>query len=288
MEPVPPQVIFPSTLRSIHVSGNWGTNAIVWREWEAAGKPGTLIPADYIAWLNSVHANWVGISVALHYDDSMDSTVERVYVSEEDEDLIDTFTDEVLRQIVRELKSNDFEVYLTLAFEAHSAEQSARPVERQHLGLPNVPDGVRSEHWPWRPDHPDHQRFIAEFWETYTQQAVHFARLAAQEGVAMYSLGTETDRLFRTRSGGHWPNHFGTELKSMVAGVRAVYDGLLTYDMHYSAVISDFFHPGSTHLWDDLSLDVVGISAYFQLLEAPPAGGGGHLSTRTELREHFS
>ena len=272
MEPVPPQVIFPSTLRSIHVSGNWGTNATVWREWEAAGKPGTLIPADYIAWLNSVHANWVGISVALHYDDSMDSTVERVYVSEEDEHLIPAFTDEVLRQIVRELKSNDFEVYLTLAFEAHSAEQSARPVKRWQLGLPDVPDGVRSEHWPWRPDHPDHQRFIAEFWETYTQQAVHFARLAAQEGVVMYSLGTETDRLFRTRSGGHWPNHFGTELKSMVAGVRAVYDGLLTYDMHYTAVISDFFHPGSTHLWDDLSLDVVGISAWFPLLEAPPAG----------------
>ena len=58
----------------------------------------------------------------------------------------------------------------------------------------------------------------------------------------------------------------------MVAGVRAVYDGLLTYDMHYTAVISDFFHPGSTHLWDDLSLDVVGISAWFPLLEAPPAG----------------
>ena len=50
-------------------------------------------------------------------------------------------------------------------------------------------------------------RFVREFWNTYTEQAVHFARIAQEEGVRMYSLGTETDRLFRTRSGGdYWTN----------------------------------------------------------------------------------
>lgn len=30
----------------------------------------------------------------------------------------------------------------------------------------------------------------------------------------------------------------------MVAGVRAVYDGLVTYDMHYSAHTRDHYLPG--------------------------------------------
>ena len=33
----------------------------------------------------------------------------------------------------------------------------------------------------------------------------------------MFSLGTETDRLFRTRSGGYWPNDFLQELRAMVS-----------------------------------------------------------------------
>ena len=87
----------------------------------------------------------------------------------------------------------------------------------------------------------------------------------------MYSLGTETDRLFRTRPGGYFVNDFGKELRSMVDRVRAVYSGLLTYDMHYSALLDpDFFGPGSDQLWNDLDLDVVGVSAWFPLTDTPP------------------
>ena len=53
----------------------------------------------------------------------------------------------------------------------------------------------------------------------------------------MYFLGTETDRLFRTRSAGDcWINDFGRELRSMTSSVRAVY-GLLAYDTHYSTIM---------------------------------------------------
>ncbi|MCY4419755.1 MAG: hypothetical protein OXC42_00610 [Gammaproteobacteria bacterium] len=128
-----------------------------------------------------------------------------------------------------------------------------------------------SENWPWSLDHPDYQRFVAEFWKTYTQQAVHFARIAEDEGVLMYSLGTETDYLFRTRSGDFWPNHFGQELKLMVDSVRSVYSGLLTYDMHTSVFLwPDDYGPGSDHLWEDLDLDIIGISAYFPITDAAP------------------
>ncbi len=271
-----PTTILDFPLRALHAAGRWGTNEQGIEAWEVAGRTGPLIPPEYIAWLQRLHVNWIGISVALHYDDSMDSTVERVYSGVD----ISTYADNTLRQLIREFRSHGINVYLTLAFEAHAAETSPRPVRRWELGDPGAPEtgvpdtseGLTPEFWPWRPSHPDHQRFVAEFWGTYTQQAVHFARLAEEEGVRLYSLGTETDRLFRTRAGGdHWPNDFGQELKAMVARVRAVYSGLLTYDMHYGAfTAADFFGPGSNHLWEDLDLDVVGISAYFPLTDSRP------------------
>ena len=276
--PNTPALEFP--LRAIHAGGRWGQTELTIERWEAAGRSGPLVSPDYIVWLNSLHVNWIGISVALHYDDSMDSTVKRMYSGVD----ISTYADDVLRQLIREFHSHGINVYLTLAFEAHAAETATRPVWRWQLGDPGHPETgvppddpsvfgrIVPESWPWRPDHPDHQQFVAEFWETYASQAVHFARLAEEEGVRLYSLGTETDRLFRTRSGGdHWPNDFGQELKSMVARVRAVYDGLLTYDMHYSAFTdADFFGPGSNHLWEDLDLDIVGVSVWFPLTDSVP------------------
>ena len=58
----------------------------------------------------------------------------------------------------------------------------------------------------------------------------------------------------------------------MVEQVRAVYDGVLTYDMHYDVFNApDFYGPGSFCLWDDLNLDVIGISAWFDLVDTPPS-----------------
>ena len=280
--------VFELPLRAIHASGNWGTNWEAVRDWEANVRSEPLVPLDHIAYLKSLHVNWVGLSVALHYDDSMDSTVERVYSSELDRDRwhirTPTFADDVLRQFIREFREHGINVYLTLAFEAHEAETADRPVRRWQLGDPGHPETgvpfddpdvfgrILPDYWPWRPNHPDHQRFVTEFWDTYTDQAVHFARVAEEEGVLLYSLGTEIDRLFRTRSGGHhWPNDFRQELESMVDSVRNVYSGLLTYDMHYRPLTSDFFGPGSDHLWEDLDLDLIGVSAWFPLTDSLPS-----------------
>lgn len=261
-------------LRALHAAGHWGTNETVVYDWEANGRQGSLVPSDYIEWLKGLHVNWVGFMVSLHYDDSMDSTVERDYLTLEGR----TFPDDVLRQMIRDFRDHGIEVYLTLALSDHEAGQAAHPAHRWQLGHPDPPHNILPENWPWRPDHPGHQRFVAEFWETYTQQAVHFARIAEDEGARLYSLGTETDRLFRTRSGDpdnpnerDWTNNFGQELKAMVDRVRAVYSGLLTYDMHYSVLLDpEYFGPGSNHLWKDLDLDIVGVSAYFPLTDTVP------------------
>ncbi len=256
-------------LRAVHVAGNWGTNATMVREWEAAGSVGRLMPMEYIQWLKGLHVNWVGLSIGLIYDDSLDSTVERDYTRDDA-----AFSDKALRQMIREFRAHGFHVYLTLAFEDTHRSHPSRRAERWLIGNPYGPQwspGVLPENWPWSIDHPDHERFVAEFWETYTQQAVHFARIAEDEGAQMYSLGTETDYLFRTRSGDFWPNHFVEELKSMVDRVRGVYHGLLTYDMHTSVFLwPDDYGPGSDHLWEDLDLDIVGISAYFPITETAP------------------
>ena len=58
----------------------------------------------------------------------------------------------------------------------------------------------------------------------------------------------------------------------MAAQVRAIYSGLLTCGMHYSALTAaGFYDPGSTHLWEDLDLDIIGISAWFPLVDLRPS-----------------
>ena len=256
-------------MRAVHAGGNWGNNRQTVEAWEGeVSEP--LVPPDYVAFLQDLRVNWVGLSVALHYEDSMDSTIERVYSTEI---RIPTFSDRALRQYIREFKEYGFDVYLTLAFESFEAETAQRPVNRGQLGRPAVPDygpTIRPENWPWLPNHTDHTRFVREFWSTYTDQAVHYAKIAQAEGVGMYSLGTETDSLFRSRSGGDfWANDFGDELRTLVETVRAEYDGLLTYTMLYLTTTGDWFDPGSKYLWEDLDLDVVGVSGYYPLAEPP-------------------
>ena len=177
-----------------------------------------------------------------------------------------SFTDEQLIAAIRAFESHGFNVYLALAFEPIT--NAAHPVDRGTLGDPNAPllhHEIDPAFWPWSLTHPRHDTFVEQFWASYTAQAVAIGKLAEAEGVTLYSLGTETDLLFRSRSGGNWPNAYGDQLRTMVKAVREVYSGLLTYDM-LSPIIqapNDFFGPGSGHLFHDMGLDVIGVSAYF-------------------------
>jgi hypothetical protein len=77
-EPEPPVVIDDDWVipegtgtiyRAAHMGGNWGTNT------DAVNDP----PEEYFEYLRDLNVNWVGISVAMHLEDSMDSTVELEY-----------------------------------------------------------------------------------------------------------------------------------------------------------------------------------------------------------------
>ena len=258
----PPDLGLP--MRAVHIGSVLGTNRTVMIDWETEQNGvGDILPTDYVEWLRSLHVNWVGITALLPMDDNTDGTVER----EPDGDLDghqDTFSDRAIRQLVREFRAHGIDVYLTLAFGMDEG--------RYLMGYPLTPRGMTADAWPWHVDHPEHESFIAEFWRTYTEVAVDYAKIAQEEGVRLYSLGTETDNLFRTRAGHpeSWPNHYGDELREMVRQVRAEYDGLLTYDMHYSAIVEREYYEASDHLWADLELDVIGVSAYFPLADMEP------------------
>lgn len=244
--------------RAIHMGGNWGTNT------DNVANP----PAEYMAYLRDLNVNWVGFSVALHLDGSMDSTVEFAYGNVP----IATWSDDVIRNLVRELRRHGFHVYIHVAIE--SGAQGEHPVERWQLGDPLAHTenaAILPEYWPWRTDHPQHTQFVAEFWRTYTDCLVHIATIAEEEGVEMLTLGTETDRLFRSRSSNRFPNNFLQELLNLSGSVRRVYNGMLGYEQNYSTLIDEgIFGLATGSIHRDLGLDFIGVSSYFPLAASAP------------------
>ncbi len=251
-----------SNFRAIHMGGNWGTN-------QEGGVD--ELPPDYFEWLRDLNVNWVGITVSIYVDDSLDSTVERKYSKTSVG--APTFSDISLINLIRAFRQHGFNVYLTLAFDDSKSSKAKYPVYRWQLGDPDIynqVDNILPENWPWALKHPNHESFVNEFWQTYNEQAVHFAEIAEQEGVGLYSLGTETDRLFRTQSGWVGSGDFADEIARMIQSVRKVYGGPITYDSYiYTLTHSDFF--GTENFWEDTGLDVIGISAYFPLVDKKPA-----------------
>ena len=256
--------VFELPLRAIHAGGAGGTNWTVAKAWKTAGRTGSLIPADYVEYLNRLHVDWVGLFVTLYYD-TKDGTVKS------------WDADDVLRQFIREFREHGFNVYLSLYLYSPSRLPIGSPGHPE-TGVPSRAD-ILPEDWPWSPSHQDHHRFVAQFWNTYADQAVSFGRLAEEEDVRMFSLGKANPYLFRTRAGGGgqdgpWPNHFRQELNAMVGRVRDVYSGPLTYDRSpLTLLLPNFFgfEPGSDPIWEDLDLDVIGINAWFSLTDTVPS-----------------
>jgi len=247
-------------MRAIHIGGNWGRNP--------TGIPQQ--PEEYYQFLRNMSVNWAAINIGLHVSNSMDATVERVY----DNVQIPTFRDAPLKDAIRGFISHDINVMLTMAIETQEAARSNMPVNRWQFGDPTMPasdPSILAANWPWSTTHPQHSQFVASWWESYTKEAVYFAKIAEQEGVKMFAVGAETDRLFRTRAGGLFSNHFKDYIKALVDSVRKYFTGYVTYELHWAALTDPpFYGPGSDNLWTDAGFDVVGVSSYFKLVNTQP------------------
>lgn len=256
--------------RAIHIGGNWGTNYF-----DAANPP-----EEWFRWACDNNVEWVGITISVFAETAGDSTVEPKY---EGCTVACTFTDEVFRNLLRELKNRGFKTYVTLSLEVlvegdefsqqrkEECGTNNYPLEGSEIGHPtyyDIDNCINLDLWAWHPTHPDFESFTSEWWSTYTAQASHYANISEEEGVRIFSLGTEQDVLFRTRSDDFPNNHLG-KLQTLVSSVRSVFSGDITYDMRGGAL--DTGYPESAEfVFQDLDLDIVGISAYFPIVEEAP------------------
>jgi hypothetical protein len=247
----------------VSIGGNYGPNPL----------NVAILPEEFFLYLRELHVNWVGVNIYLTVDHSMDSVVKaagRVPGCRWG------FSDEEIVRLIRTLRGYGFGVYLHVILDWDREDHPGKRVRNWTIGDPYAYEydpEVSREYWPWDPEHPMHDEFVAEFFSTYTAQLVHYARIAEAEGVGLLALGTEMDMLFRTRPGGsRWPTEFSSQLRAMVDAVRAEYSGMLTYEVNHHRFIHTPTIPGFQGVacvWGDLGLDVVGISAYFPLLEKP-------------------
>lgn len=90
----------------------------------------------------------------------------------------------------------------------------------------------------------------SEYIDSYERFLAHWTDVAAEHHADMLSLGVECKS---------WSGRFGERWTRMIRGVRAHYDGLVTYSANWDEAIDVLF-------WDQL--DVIGINAFYPLAES--------------------
>ena len=119
----------------------------------------------------------------------------------------------------------------------------------------------------------DWERWFA----SYRRFALHYAALAERLGVEAFCVGTELHRTVRERP---------DEWRRLIAEVRQVYSGRLTYAANWHREVED------VPFWD--ALDLIGVQGYFPLAASPlptvaelDAGWRPHVATLEALaRRH--
>lgn len=91
---------------------------------------------------------------------------------------------------------------------------------------------------------------LAEWQQSYSAYVLHFAKLAQQLDVSMFSMGTEIRQIANSN-----PTYF----KGLIKEIKQLYQGKLTYSANWDNYQNISF-------WGDL--DYIGIDAYFPLSES--------------------
>ncbi|MEM9420214.1 MAG: hypothetical protein AAGA25_14340 [Planctomycetota bacterium] len=104
----------------------------------------------------------------------------------------------------------------------------------------------------WRGDITfENEAHWKRFFQEYEAFIVHQAELAEQAGAQIFAVGTELQKTL----------HREDDWRHVIAAVRAVYSGKLTYAANWDQT-------GNVPFWD--ALDMIGVQFYFPLSEALP------------------
>lgn len=95
------------------------------------------------------------------------------------------------------------------------------------------------------------------WWRSYRRFVRHHARLAAEERAELFAIGSELTSMSGPGEAGRW--------RSLAAEVRGIYDGPIAWVANHDAL--ERRAPLE-------AVDVIGVSAYFPLAEAPGASEG--------------
>ncbi|MEZ4470734.1 MAG: hypothetical protein R3F60_08045 [bacterium] len=139
-----------------------------------------------------------------------------------------------------------------VAFITAARAAGFRILLKPHVWSRQFYDG--SGRWRGSIQMPDAERWAAWF-QAYEAFIVAQARQAAALGVEIFSVGLEYVEATR----GH-----DAEWRRVIAAVRAVYPGLLTYSADYNHEI------GHIAFWD--ALDVIGVNGYMKLADEDSPG----------------
>lgn len=138
-----------------------------------------------------------------------------------------TPSDESLRHAIRKAKELGMKVML-----------------KPHLDIIDKSDGS------WRGEIGCLKESDWDAWfKKYTEYIMYYAKIAEEEGVEIYCIGTELSTTASVK---------GYMWKELIRKVRGKYSGLLTYAAHWDRYLDIRF-------WEDL--DYVGVNAYFPLTE---------------------
>ena len=180
------------------------------------GTWATSVAADSMSKLGNLNVNWVGISFG-----ALQATAQSTEIPFE---AAPTVTDAEVRWAIQEAQRLGLKVCL-------------KPVV-------NVADGTWRAFIGFFDDEVPGEPSWAQWFASYGRFILHYAAIAQEEGVEMLCIGCEMVQTDKRE----------TEWRALVVDVRAVYDGLLTYNC-------DKYQEDRVTWWD--AVDIISSSGYY-------------------------
>lgn len=230
-------------------------NGITYTDYSANGYKNAIGADQSLQRLADTGANWIGIIVTCYQEDIDSLEIDCAHPK--------TPTDDSVIYVIEQAKAKGLNVML-----------------KPHINLSN-PEDPNS----WRGNIGDKFNYSFQWnqwFESYRTLIAHYAKLAQENGVELFCIGTE---LMGT-------THKEQDWRNVIQTARLDYpNGLLTYAAQFDG------EPQQIEWWDD-DLAYIGVDAYYSLSTTPPTPSNqvpsvaalneawkAHVATLTELAQ---